>query len=689
MSNCESSSDCGAGKICDLSTKQCTAFVHSNIDQPPNWCRDKLCQVKTVDGNDFVSSEQHEDPCRRMNNREACENVWVKVPGYSLFGGKVRETSKECIWNPNFGNGLCETPQDGGRDSHPLCPSTECNYESISPISGCKEDWATNYMAIATENDPSMCELAGCRNERSENYNENATEDDGSCIIVGCTDENALNYDEDATTLSHGGEEAECILSYYDFNNFEFTGCINNNDENKRSGPQLSDCRAVYTSTQPAFNDSRYFYISEDRRGYQLWMVPVDGRYKIEAWGGDGGTNSRTGREPGKGGVGAYVKGEFNLNKGDIYSIVVGMGGDGEIAHTYCGAGGGGATWVVKTPSINIRPYSGGGSDSDKDEWEIENNSIPARLTPDVDPTVEDILIVAGGGGGASGHNDGWGNTVECAAVDGVRGPPDWITEGSRCINSGDPGQGGVEIEDINDTSAAHNSYSSGGGGGFYRNGNGNGYSSPNSGNADHPPSGGGSFLGRSSTGAAAGGDGLLQDAPLKGGTGGYYTAGQETTTADGGGCEGNGGFGGGAGGAAHGSGGGGGVNGGAGGSHTAHARGGNSYISSTKNVGTVTESDPAIKVMPDGVIANTNTDGSGKVKITLLDTLPSNVAVTGGQNVGEESVGFENMNVNGINGINGINGNGTDDTDNSNIMIIGIIVLILLVLLGINCKKK
>ncbi len=146
--------------------------------------------------------------------------------------------------------------------------------------------------------------------------------------------------------------------------------------------------------------------------GMYLWTVPETGSYSIATWGAGGG---------GRGGKGAYVKGDFQLNAGEVLVILVGQSGGSAEA----GGGGGGATYVAKGNSYTT-------------------------ATP---------LIVAAGGGGYSGSGSGGAGSATLT-TDG--------TGGSYCRGSHPGGSGGGFNN--NGTSAY------GGGGYSFRNGGSGGY---------------------------------------------------------------------------------------------------------------------------------------------------------------------------------------------------------------------
>jgi len=81
--------------------------------------------------------------------------------------------------------------------------------------------------------------------------------------------------------------------------------------------------------------------------GYQWFLVPETGNYKIEAQGGIGGYTNVSGR------TGCNLKATFSLAKNDILWIACGRAGStgNELANDRCSAGGGGATVVAYTPS--------------------------------------------------------------------------------------------------------------------------------------------------------------------------------------------------------------------------------------------------------------------------------------------------------------------------------------------------
>ena len=72
-------------------------------------------------------------------------------------------------------------------------------------------------------------------------------------------------------------------------------------------GPSQQDCDAEYSGT-----DLEGHVDVVD--GIQEWIVPQSGLYTIEAWGAQGGAGTTNGGI--SGGLGAYIKGEFNLTAG-------------------------------------------------------------------------------------------------------------------------------------------------------------------------------------------------------------------------------------------------------------------------------------------------------------------------------------------------------------------------------------
>ena len=135
---------------------------------------------------------------------------------------------------------------------------------------------------------------------------------------------------------------------------FTFTNC----SATGRLGPTQSQVNAAYTSGNSLYNS-----VTINDQGIQEWTVPSTATYTIEAWGAKGGGDAA-------GGLGARMKGDFNLTKDDVIKIVIGqMGG---LAGNNNTSSGGGGTYVIKTP--------------------YNSNSS--------------ILVIAGGGGGSPGSSD-------------------------------------------------------------------------------------------------------------------------------------------------------------------------------------------------------------------------------------------------------------------------------------------
>jgi len=172
----------------------------------------------------------------------------------------------------------------------------------------------------------------------------------------------------------------------FDFTSFEFTQAGDGQREG-RTKAQILAHSDYDTTTYTWLNDTNFFDVTTSDGvypvGIQIFTIPKDGTYRIEARGGYGGsignhsTNVLTAYT---GGIGARIQGDFDLTEGEKLEILVGNEGDDlfyDAGIGQGGASGGGGSFVIKKSS------NGSYSNSD-------------------------ILIIAGGGGGAeyySGRN--------------------------------------------------------------------------------------------------------------------------------------------------------------------------------------------------------------------------------------------------------------------------------------------
>ena len=145
--------------------------------------------------------------------------------------------------------------------------------------------------------------------------------------------------------------------SLYSFSSHTFTNC----GSTGRTGPTLANCKSSYDTSWE--DDTDFFNVQT--QGIQEWTVPSNGTYRIEAYGAQGGKGSGSST----GGLGARMRGDFSLTKGEVIKILVGQQGGG--AGT--SAGGGGGTFVIKSPYNNT----------------------------------SSILVIAGGGGGEAQNSTG------------------------------------------------------------------------------------------------------------------------------------------------------------------------------------------------------------------------------------------------------------------------------------------
>ncbi|MBP5406742.1 hypothetical protein J6Z19_06305 [bacterium] len=196
----------------------------------------------------------------------------------------------------------------------------------------------------------------------------------------------------------------------------------------------------------------------------ESWTAPATGRYTIKVYGGAGGKGNG-GSDNGC--AGAYVYGNYDLNKGDVLNIVA--GGTGAQGASNYGGQGGTASVVLKGSTLLMIAGGGGGG------WDGNHTQCSGGQA-------SNNGAAAGGSSGGTGGNNGGGGTG------GATGGVGWNNR-SGYIMAG--GSGGNHTEsDCNNT---HN-YAHGGGGG--------GYSGGAGASSDDTGGGGGSYYAGAASGA-------------------------------------------------------------------------------------------------------------------------------------------------------------------------------------------
>ena len=114
------------------------------------------------------------------------------------------------------------------------------------------------------------------------------------------------------------------------------------------TGPSQGQCNTAYSGSQLAGTVTV-------TGGFQLWTVPGNGVYRIEAFGAGGGTQSPYG----VGGLGARVRGDITLKAGQVLKILVGQKGKDGGSYD---VGAGGGTFVALNDNTPLLVAGGGGA---------------------------------------------------------------------------------------------------------------------------------------------------------------------------------------------------------------------------------------------------------------------------------------------------------------------------------------
>lgn len=234
-----------------------------------------------------------------------------------------------------------------------------------------------------------------------------------------------------------------------------------------RIGPTLTQARSGITASSGTdwVNNTAYLNTTGTQGGIILWTVPRTGTYSIDAYGAQGGTAGVYGVA---GGLGARIKGDFSLTKGQVLALVVGQQGRSDQGSNWGGGGGGGSfVWINGTTSAPLIAAGGGGSGG-----QGANTTAGGQTTTSGGAGVNGA---AGGTGGYSGNasgicgggnGSGWfGGTTQ-----GCGGTTTW-----QPIYTDPTGAGGASAGQYSDGSSSYGVGGFGGGNGAYGGGGGGG----------------------------------------------------------------------------------------------------------------------------------------------------------------------------------------------------------------------
>jgi cysteine-rich repeat protein len=290
-------------------------------------------------------------------------------------------TAETCVGNS------CKSQALACNDNNP------CTIDSCDPKSGC---------AVVNVSDGADCGAGlWCKA--------------GACVAKafcgnGAVDQPSEQCDDGNKTGSDGCEN-DCTLTPNN-TNVTFATC----GQTGRTGPAQSQCDAAY-------GGGKVQVVS----GVQRWTVPITGNYIIEAWGAKGGGSM--------GGKGARVKGTFQLQKGQIVSIVVGQMGQVTSQGAAYGGGGGGGTFVYldAMAATPLLVAAGGGGQAE--------NSCSVAGAGGAGSHTQTPTLGAGGTGSAPGGSNGNGgpgglNTGVYSTGGGGGG---WLSNGADGLNLRNP----------------------------------------------------------------------------------------------------------------------------------------------------------------------------------------------------------------------------------------------------------
>lgn len=235
-----------------------------------------------------------------------------------------------------------------------------------------------------------------------------------------------------------------------------------------RIGPTLAQARSGITAASGTewVTNTEFLNTRGTQGGIIIWTVPKTGTYTIDAYGAQGG---RAGYYNIDGALGARIKGDFSLTKGQKLALVVGQQGRNDGGANWGGGGGGGSfVWLdgQTTPMLIAGGGGGGGQGSNATAGGQTGNDGGAGGAGSAGGTGG----YSGGGGSCGGGNgQGWyGGTTN-----GCGGSTAWAT-----VYNDPTGASGASGGQSTDASSSYAVGGFGGGNGAYGgSGGGGGYS--------------------------------------------------------------------------------------------------------------------------------------------------------------------------------------------------------------------
>lgn len=237
------------------------------------------------------------------------------------------------------------------------------------------------------------------------------------------------------------------------------------------TGPTLSQVKSglIFDGDRSWTDDTTNLSTTGTNGGIILWKVPSTGTYTLDLYGAQGGTD---GNYLVPGALGARIKGDFLLTKGQILALVVGQKGQDDrpnFNNAWGGGGGGGSfVWVNGTTSAPLIAAGGGGSGGQNPTGDILSKAggqIGTSGAQFASGGAGGTGGVAGAGGGCGGGGgQGWfgGTSGHCGGGftwAATYTDPTGLTAYASSARGGFGGGGG--------------SYGGGGGGGGYSGGGG------------------------------------------------------------------------------------------------------------------------------------------------------------------------------------------------------------------------